>query len=165
MRLEKFRYLAGVIAAHPNRQVVGRTRLQKTVKLLQRLGFPTDYGYMSFFYGPYSEGVQFDIGLLEHFGLVKEERRQGSEKPYYVMTAVESAKLPELKKFQKFIDILSDTDATVLELAATYDSYRERGDDHDIALERVRRKKGSKCDEGRLDSALQLLRTLGLSAE
>lgn len=67
---EKFLWLAAVIAAHPEHKVVGRTRLQKTVKLLQRLGAPMDYDYMIHFYGPYSEGVQADIGLLEAFGFV-----------------------------------------------------------------------------------------------
>ena len=64
--MEKFRWLAAVVAAHPEHKVVGRTRLQKTVKLLQRLGAPLDYDYTIHFYGPYSEGVQADIGLLEN---------------------------------------------------------------------------------------------------
>src|SRR5207253_2439929 len=72
MEVEQERLLAAVIAAHENHQVVGRTRLQKTIKLLQRLGLPTDYGYMNFFYGPYSEAVQTDIRLLAHQGLVSE---------------------------------------------------------------------------------------------
>ena len=42
MKTGNFWWLAGVIAAHDGRRVVGRTRLQKTVKLLQRLGLPTD---------------------------------------------------------------------------------------------------------------------------
>ncbi|KKL80241.1 hypothetical protein LCGC14_2006760, partial [marine sediment metagenome] len=45
MSIENYRWLAGLIAAHPERKVVGRTRLQKEVKLLQRCGFPTDYSY------------------------------------------------------------------------------------------------------------------------
>ena len=47
---EKFRWLAAVIAAHPGHKVVGRTRLQKTVKLLKQLGAPLDYDYMIHFY-------------------------------------------------------------------------------------------------------------------
>jgi hypothetical protein len=37
MDVEQERLLAAVIAAHKDRQVTGRTRLQKTIKLLQRL--------------------------------------------------------------------------------------------------------------------------------
>jgi len=44
-RPENWRWLAAVIAAHPNHEVYGRTRLQKTVWLLQSMGMPTDYVY------------------------------------------------------------------------------------------------------------------------
>jgi len=166
---EKFFWLAAVIAAHKDHKVVGRTRLQKTVKLLKRMGAPLDYDYMIHFYGPYSEGVQADIGLLENFGLVEEERRlaqDGSE--YFILQAKEDAdKLvpsKELEPFLKPIKTLEETDATILELAATYDAFREFGDDHETAMQRLRRKKGAKCDAGRDQKALSLLEELGLDA-
>ncbi len=166
--IEKFRYLAAVIAAHPDRQVVGRTRLQKTVKLLQRIGVPMDYDYMIHFYGPYSEGLQSDIGLLEQLGLLEENERQGKGGPYFILQATDDvrklADADEVAQFQPAIDIMSGTDAVILELAATYDAFRELGDDHDKATMRVRRKKGPKCDEGRLALAMTLLGKLGLSA-
>jgi uncharacterized protein YwgA len=162
--IEKFRWLAAIIAAHPQRKVVGRTRLQKTVKLLQRLKFPTDYRYMTHFYGPYSEGVHADIGLLKHFGLVEEEENQAQDgSPYYILTASEDASLAaEVKPFKPYIDKLQSTDPVVLELAATYDSFREMGSDHAKAIERLRRKKGSKCENGNEEKALKLLRELKL---
>ena len=167
--VEKYRWLAAVIAAHPDHRVVGRTRLQKTVKLLQRLKAPMDYDYMIHFYGPYSEGVQSDIGLLESFGLVEEKQCTGLDgSPYFVLQATEQAKKladrPEVKKFHSAIQIMSESDAVVLELAATYDAFRETGDDHKTALERLKRKKGTKCEEGRTDKALALLKQLGLKA-
>ena len=167
--IEKYRCLAAVIAAHPGRQMVGRTRLQKTVKLLQRLGAPMDYDYMIHFYGPYSEGVQSDIGLLEKLGLVKEEVRQAQDgSPYFILQATDEAKefanVNELEEFRPAIEIMSETDSVVLELAATYDAFLESGDDHGTATARVRRKKGTKCDDGRLAEALKLLKKLGLKA-
>ena len=85
---EKFHWLAAVIAAHPDHRVIGRTRLQKTVKLLQRLGAPLDYDYMIHFYGPYSEGVQSDIGLLENLGFVTEKTRTKDDgSPYFILEA------------------------------------------------------------------------------
>jgi uncharacterized protein len=163
MKTEKYRVLAAVIAAHPDRKVVGRTRLQKTVRLLQRLGLPTDYGYTIHFYGPYSEDVQSDIGLLKHFDLVEETLQQGQGDPYYVIKASEDASLPdELNKFRKPIELMSKADGTVLELAATYDAFRETGDNHEQAIERVHRKKGSKCEGGKLEEALKLLSALRL---
>jgi hypothetical protein len=167
--MEKFRWLAAVVAAHPEHKVVGRTRLQKTVKLLQRLGAPLDYDYMIHFYGPYSEGVQSDIGLLESFGFVEEKECMSQDgSPYFVLHAsADAQKLagrPDVKKFHSAIQAMSDADAVVLELAATYDAFREMGDDHKTALERLKRKKGTKCEQGRTAKALTLLKTLGLKA-
>jgi len=165
--MEKYKWLAAVIAAHPDHKVVGRTRLQKTVMLLQRLGAPMDYDYMIHFYGPYSEGVQADIGLLEAFGFIREERhnRPGSP-PYFVLKATDAAKklaeLPEVKKFDAVIQIMNKADAVVLELAATYDAFRAMGEKHTSALARLKRKKGKKCDEDRDRKALNLLKELDL---
>ena len=52
-------------------KVVGRTRLQKIVFLLQRK-FNTNFGYnfVSYFYGPYSRDLQFDVNLLNMMDVV-----------------------------------------------------------------------------------------------
>src|SRR5437868_5274834 len=139
---ENFRLLAGVIAAHPGRLVNGRTRLQKTIKLLQRLDLPTDYSYTIHFYGPYSEGINADIRLLSTIGLVEETVQPGREgEPRYKITAKPEAVLAELQPFQRHIDRMANAELTVLELAATYDMFRESGADHEEALGRLRRKK------------------------
>jgi hypothetical protein len=163
MKIENYRWLAGLIAAHPNREVVGRTRLQKTVKLLQRLGFPTDYRYTIYFYGPYSEDLQTEVDLLESFGLIHEQdhiRKDGTV--YYTMRAEQPAGLQQIEPFLPIINALSSADPVVLELAATYDAFRELGCDHKEAVQRLRRKKGNKCDEGREAQALKLLRNIKL---
>ena len=41
MNIESYRWLAGLIAAHEGRKIVGRTRLQKTVKLIFFIVFAT----------------------------------------------------------------------------------------------------------------------------
>jgi uncharacterized protein YwgA len=164
MSIDKHRWLAAVIAAHPNRQVIGRTRLQKTIRLLQRLGLPTDYTYSNYFYGPYSEDLQADLGLLEQMGLITEElhRNRDESATYYVETALPRADLAEIEPFRPHIESLSQTDAVVLELAATYDAFRSMGFDHEESLQRIRRKKGPKCGDGREQQALDLLQALGL---
>lgn len=163
MGMENYRLLAGLIAAHPDHEVVGRTRLQKEVKLLQRLGFPADYTYTIHFYGPYSEGLQADTCLLEAFGMVEETSRVSKDgNPYYILRAKSSAALPEVGAFQDQIRLLNDASTVVLELAATYDAFREAGSDHQEAIARLRRKKGAKCDDGNQEKALELLKSLGL---
>lgn len=164
MRTGNFWWLAGVIAAHEGRRIVGRTRLQKTVKLLQRLGLPTDYRFTIFFYGPYSEGVFGDCGLLHQMGLIEETEMPGGEggTPYFIMTARPEAAMDEMARWQPVIDVLQQADLVVLELAATYDAFREMGSDHDEAVVRLKHKKASRWTEERHARALELLRTVGL---
>lgn len=167
--MEKFKWLIAVIAAHPDHTLFGRTRLQKTIKLLQRLGAPIDYDYTMHFYGPYSEGVQADIGLLAKLGLVEETAHVGQDgAPYYVLkaegAALSDADRDEIGQYQEAIDTMSKADTVVLELAATYDAFRAMGSDHEQAMERLRRKKGQKCDDGRAEQAIELLQTIGLDA-
>jgi hypothetical protein len=166
MTTERHMQLAAVIAAHTDRKVVGRTRLQKTVKLLQRLGFPTDYRYTLYFYGPYSEELQSEVDLLGVVGLIEEQPHVAKDgTPYYTIEANKESSLPDIGDFEEPIARLQEADAVVLELAATYDAFRELGCDHDEAWRRLRRKKGSKCDEGRDQAALSLLEELGLTTE
>jgi uncharacterized protein YwgA len=167
VRTGNFWWLAGVIAAHKNRRLMGRTRLQKTVKLLQRLGMPTDYRYTIFFYGPYSEGVFSDIGLLARLGLVAEQEHPGPEagSSSFELIATPDAHLEELERWRGAIEVMEQADLVVLELAATYDAFREMGSDHTEAVARLRHKKASKWTEERHTRALELLRRLGLPAE
>ena len=161
---ESFRILAAVIAAHPKGEVVGRTRLQKTVRLLQRLGLPTDYLYSIHFYGPYSEDLHSEVTLLKNLEMVQEDAQPISfgDGVRYVTKAVNSSDPALVAKFQPLINIMADTEPVVLELAATYDTFRQYGNDHATAVERLRRKKGPKCDNGNEDRAFQLLSKLGL---
>jgi uncharacterized protein YwgA len=164
--MERYRWLAAVIAAHPRRQVYGRTRLQKTVRLLQSLGLPTNYSYKNYFYGPYSEALQGEIGLLEQFGLVNEDAQSAQDgSVYYLLRATEDAAAEEIEGFQSFIELFSGADLVVLELAATYLSFREMGSNHEQAEEALRLKKGRKCDGGNQEAALELLRQIGLLPE
>lgn len=164
MAVENWRWLAAIIAAHPSRELIGRTRLQKTVWLLQRIGMPTNYVYSLHFYGPYSEEVKADIGLAERFGLIRENQRiaqDGTE--YFVLSAEVFDALPDVDRFREPLRLLANEDATVLELAATYDAFRKMGLDHSAALENLRAKKGDKCGSGREERALNLLGRLNLA--
>jgi uncharacterized protein YwgA len=166
VRTGNFWWLAAVIAAHDERRVIGRTRLQKTVKLLQRLGLPTDYRYSIFFYGPYSEGVFGDTQLLTRMGLITEQELPGGDggTPYFVLTAREEAAMEEAGRWQPAIDSIQSADLVVLELAATYDAFREMGSDHEESVARLKHKKASRWSEERHTRALELLRGLGLPA-
>jgi uncharacterized protein YwgA len=166
MRTGNFWWLAAVIAAHEGRRVVGRTRVQKTMKLLQRLSLPTDYLYTIFFYGLYSEGVFHDLRLLTELGLIREEERAAQEggSPYFILQANAEAEMAEVVRWRSAIERMERADLVVLELAATYDAFREMGSDHTEGLARLRHKKAAKWTEERERRALELLRQLGLAA-
>lgn len=165
MSTQNFLWLAGVISAHPDKKVFGRTRLQKEIKLLQSVGFPTDYSYTIHFYGPYSEELYTDIGMLEVLGLIKEtEQSSSAGNTYFVIESRDTELVEDVSAYRDVIAKLADTDSTVLELAATYNSYREGGGVHKEALRRLKRKKGEKCTEQNVHEALTLLDNLGLAA-
>src|SRR5262245_17247339 len=108
MRFEKYQWLAAVVAAHPNMRIVGRTRLQKTIRLLQRLGLPTDYEYVTHFYGPYSEGVQADVNLLEKMQILSEQPAQAMDGSIYYTISVNSISgLPQLREFKQHVDTMA----------------------------------------------------------
>ncbi len=165
MTRERYNTLAAVIASHPEGRVIGRTRLQKTIKLLQRLGAPLNYTYMIHFYGPYSEGLQSEINLLEQMGIIEETEQSSQEgHPYYILSVKEAQQsdLPNVKDFRAQIDLMANADSVVLELAATYDTFRESEMSHELAVQALRRKKGKKCDGGNQEKAFSLLESLGL---
>lgn len=160
---QQFRWLAGVIAAHPNRTVKGRTRLQKTVLLLQKKGLPTQYSFSMHFYGPYSEEIMSDVDLLTFMDFVEEaELPTSAGRTLYVLKAEPDAVLPEMSDYQPFIDRIERTDLEPLELAATFAAYYDASKDDAIAMQRLRIKKARKCTEPNLKAAMKLLRDLGL---
>jgi uncharacterized protein YwgA len=161
--LERYLTLISVIAAHRNGDVYGRTRLQKTVKLLQSAGLKTGYPFMSYFYGPYSEDLQADLRTLQHSGFLTERPEQsqdGSE--YYVMSAMIDPAHDEVAPFQPIINRLATEPTVVLELAATFQSFKELGLPTDEATVRTRQKKGVKCGGGNLEHAMAVLAEIGL---
>jgi len=167
MAPERFRLLAAVVAAHPDRRVVCQGRLQNTVLLLQSAGLSTDYDYTTHFHRPYSEGLQAEIGLLEHMGLAEgHPPRPAEDRPCYVIKAKPKAALKEVEEqFGDAIRLTAQSDLEVLELAATYVVFREKGMTHDEALAVIRRRKGAERVAKNEKSIFELLDKLGLLEE
>jgi uncharacterized protein YwgA len=166
MAIENLRWVAAVISAHPNHEVVGRTRLQKTIWLLQRSGLPTNYVYSLHFYGPYSEELKADIGLAGRYGLINETARQAMDgTEYFVLSVAPSANLADITRFKRSLDLLVSANPIVLELAATYDAFRKMGLSPEAAQANVREMKGDKCNDGREERALDLIGRLELDSK
>jgi uncharacterized protein YwgA len=163
--MENYLLVAGLIEAHPNREVVGRRRLQKTVRLLQRAGLGTDYTFSIYSYGPYSEELHSDITTIQKIGLSSGEFRElQKDSGHIVIRVVAKARNIRIDPFRDFIQKLASTQVTVLEIAATYDVFREMGSDHADALRRLDAKKSAKLSSENIVEALSLLRILGLPA-
>lgn len=164
----------GVVAAvltAAGGELVSRIRLQKTVYLLDRLGFGSgldDFAYYR--YGPYSAALDAAVDYAKVAGLVAEERRHRmSDGATYsvfkrvgdVDTEAEESSLGEAE-VERLVRRFAATNLTVLELAATADWVRRSEKREDWRAEVVRRK-GPKTENGRLDKAVDLLDELGLS--
>jgi len=76
---------------------------------------------------------------------------------YYVLTAAAAALKPEVDVLRHYVDLFSQQTLVTLELAATYDAFRQMGLSHDESLSRLRAKKGEKCAGGREAMAIELL--------
>jgi uncharacterized protein YwgA len=162
MNAPRFQWLAAVVAAHPQGTVIGRKRLQKTIRLLQRIDLPTDYCFQFHFYGPYSEEIQSDLELLRELGMVIEERQSSEASTWFVIRASDGSDASLVSQFSREIRAMAGTDADALEVASTYDFYREMGLGHEEAVERTKEKKPSKCSSSNLDAAMKILREIGL---
>ena len=150
-------------------EVIGRVRLQKIMYLLDRLGLGGGFEYEYHHYGPYSENLAVAVDGATADGLVTEDirHRERDGMPYSVFRVTgEPANKGDIgslnrKEFDRAFKALGQYSATVLELAATIDWL--------IKVEKIadwqdelRRRKGAKADEGRIEQAARLLRTIDL---
>ena len=158
--MDRIQHLAAVMASHHKRTVSGRVRLQKTVMLLQSCGLPTDYGFRLHFRGPYSEELQADMALMEAYGLVEERSDQLGRSYEYEL--LDDSFAYDLGRLKPAVDSIEQSDVASLELAATYQAFRELGEEHEAALESMRRKKARSWSKERESRALDLLKVIGL---
>jgi uncharacterized protein YwgA len=167
MTADREEIVTTVVAAAGGR-LTSRIRLQKAMYLLDRLGLESGFDYEYYHYGPYSRQVENAAQDAEAFGLLKEYtgRRKSDGAPYSIFEA--TAPINEralgqlqLKKVQELMKSFSATNVTVLELAATVDWLVnvEKRKDWDAE---VRKRKGAKASPDRLQTAMRLLKDLGL---
>jgi uncharacterized protein len=146
--------------------LVGKTRLQKTIYLLQSKGLNIGYDFEYHHYGPYSEGVAEDIKWAEFLGQLTGRPEMGfHDVPY---TVFETKSLPpnsilgsSSDAVKSILGILEKHSAVVLELAATLLFLRKNGYATD-SEEELKVRKPSKAAPERLEKARGLLRELNL---
>jgi uncharacterized protein YwgA len=149
--------------------VTGRIRLQKTIYLLAKMGFPTPFTFAYHHYGPFSADLANTIDFSVEFGMVEEEvghrKSDGARFSKFRLKARPDSRQSEFFSRREVEDALKKfmaVTSTVLELAGTI--YWLKHDERcaDWRSEIIRRK-GVKTREGRLEEAVGLLRSVGLS--
>jgi uncharacterized protein len=157
------------IIAAANGRLVSRVRMQKVAYLLDQLGMESGFDYQYHHYGPYSRDLDNAILDAEAFGLVEEtfENRQSDGARYSVFVTKSAATATFVESLipraaQQWVKRFTETNVTILELAATAHWLSFIENVSDWRSEIVRRK-GAKTENGRLDKALDLLKDLNLS--
>lgn len=149
-------------------EVVGKTRLQKIVYLVQEsrdsIGFDFEYHH----YGPYSAELSDNISMALIFDEVNEDvrRRMSDGVPYSVFSSKsETSSLYRdfVKESSDLIKSLRDENSTVLELAATIHWLNHKeGFSGDQLWEELKVRKGPKVNPGNISEAKRVLEYAGL---
>lgn len=170
MNIEREDIVAALVAAAPGQQLISRVRLQKTAYLLEQLGFERGLRFEYYHYGPYSRELDNAIGDAEAFELVREDfdhrKSDGAMYSIFSLRPGKSAKDEAYGKLGRYrtselVGQFASTNVTVLELAATVDWLWRYENVADWRAE-ITKRKGRKVQGGRLDKAVDLLRSLGL---
>lgn len=135
-------------------ELVGRTRLQKTVSLLEmvNLGYGFSFDYYKF--GPFSDDLVVSLGRAVDLNYVYEEdRRAAWGGSYSIFRAIERAPTGNASR-DALIGIAKEADAVALELAVTAAFLAREGSKDAWAEVAVR--KPEKIEGGRLEAAKEL---------
>jgi uncharacterized protein YwgA len=162
MSLEKI--VADVVALNGG-ELVGRTRLQKTIYLLEQLGMKSGAKFVYHHYGPFSADVVTAWEFSELLHDFRTSKRQGNHGMY---TIFESRETPQervgalgVETVRSVLEKLRGVSDFVLELAATIVFLRRNGYP-DSAEQEVTVRKPLKATPERLARARRLIGELGL---
>jgi uncharacterized protein len=151
-------------------RLVGRTRMQKTVYLLDVLGMRSGASYYYYNFGPFSDEVADGISDSKFNGSLVEdiEYRISDGSPFSIFKAESSFEhirqvgaLPA-DTVRTALQRFASCNSTVLELAATI-HWLARVEKLQNWREELVRRKGSKTQNGRMDRAAELLTEFGVS--
>jgi len=150
-------------------KLTGRVRLQKTVYLLDQLGMNSGFSFDYHHYGPYSRELDNATADAKAFKLIVETFHQrqidgASFSMFQLNGTAKSGQFGKLgaKKAKELVAQLADASVTVLELAATIDWLWRYEKIADWQTE-IRKRKGVKVQNGRLEKAVELLTALSLA--
>ena len=145
--------VVAVIAAAPKGRLASRIRLQKSVYLLDRLGFESGFEFDYHHYGPYSRELDNATADAKALKLIDEriEHRVRDGAGYSVFEAKISPKpepyaIADRPRVHERIALFARTNVTVLELAATVD-WLWRVKRSRLAIKKMAARKGARQAE------------------
>lgn len=158
--------ITGLIALNGG-QLVGKTRLQKEVYLLQECGIGDFFDFEYHYFGPFSAELAEAADFAEVSGMVRVEEKYGHyDVPYSEFTTgvEEPERLGKLDatSARSLLRMLDSRSAVTLELAATLRFLRNEGVAEADLDDQVATLKPQKASRARLAEAHDLLRELGL---
>ena len=158
--------LIASVIAEAGGTMTGRVRLQKVIYLLDQLNLRSGFTYEYHHYGPYSKELTVCTEAAKADGLISEEFdvRQGDGAWFsrFKTAAHFVTPLSLPSNTRTALAAMNSTNATVLELAATAYWIRHSEKRNDWRKE-IKRRKGVKTEDGRLEQALRLLDQLRLN--
>lgn len=155
-------YVAALVRLNGG-QLVGKTRLQKTVFLLEAKGVGIGFDFDYHNYGPFSSDVAFAADDAEALGFIETKTNFGAhEVPYTIFTSTDAAptfddKASETRRLA--LEMMGRYSALVLELAATAKYLEEHGYPEN-QWEELERRKPLKATPERIKKAKDLLGSL-----
>ena len=167
--------VVAMVALHGNK-LVGRTRMQKEVYLLERCGARLGLRYTYHYYGPYSFDLAGGWDIAEGEGRIElDERFSDQGVPYTIFrlkeedVRVKSIGQLSVGVARSFVEKMTKVSDIVLEVAATIlflrDQWSYYGKGEVGPVEETKRRKPIKASRARLELAIALLRDLGLDKE
>lgn len=158
--------LVNVISAHKRQKIEGRIRLQKTIFLLKHLGLPFEERYKYLHYGPYSEGLSYEIKELKKYNLITETGGPPHGPYFYkiepsgkkVLKSFQDAKLE--KKIRELVGIIENYDPRTLELLSTVYYIKNAGYTSKEAWKSLRELKPDRVNDKSLKSSKELHKQL-----
>lgn len=144
-------------------ELIGKTRLQKTIYFLERkkLGYAFDFAYH--YYGPYSEDVAIaanDARARHLLSVDKEYTQRGDAYAVFHLQDYDpGSDVANLAEKERVLNILAEYSTVVIELAATADFLKVSG--YPDPWPETCLRKSAKATPDRVELAKQLLARLG----
>jgi hypothetical protein len=144
-------------------EIVGRTKLQKTVYLLTVAGFEGRYRFGYKHYGPFSEELADAADLAAAFDLISEQQQQAAWGGTYSVYSAPPGEPSAHPNRIRLTQAAAQSDAVLLELAATAAYLAQEGKPQPWT--ETARRKPDKTANGRLDRAKELYAQLRAASD